>query len=417
MDSFSPESPRDVGGGMCAGDEQRGAEQTRDGTLFQLAERAVELLDADGAAVALSGPRGYVVESAVALFASLRGQRLAIGAVAPEPPATRADAARAINDPAPDASAAGPLEELTGAEHTVAVPLRLDDRIRGVLVVGNAAEGGAFDEADGRMLSLLAEGAAASLETAHLRRELTDLERALTESNAELARAVRARDDFFSRINHELRTPLNAVLCYGELLRDAIFGELNPKQHQAVERLQAAGRRLRGLVDDALEFRELQATDMLLAAEPIDLGELAADVVASLYPEAEREGLLLTVDTASEPVMLELDGVRTRRVLLILCSQAINLVERGTVALRVYPTAEGGGVEITGSGEGLRPAGFERLLHGFTEHLPGPDGAGFELAVARRLAARLGGRLTVEQPTGGGMRFLLVLPTRVPAGA
>jgi signal transduction histidine kinase len=59
-------------------------------------------------------------------------------------------------------------------------------------------------------------------------------EDALRYANAELARAMRMKDEFLAMMSHELRTPLNAILGRSEVLSEEIHGPLSKGQRRSL---------------------------------------------------------------------------------------------------------------------------------------------------------------------------------------
>jgi signal transduction histidine kinase len=70
-------------------------------------------------------------------------------------------------------------------------------------------------------------------------------------------------------------------------------------------------------------------------------------------------------------------------------------------------------VEVSDDGRGIADADLERIFepfHRVRSDAGTPDGNGLGLAIARSLAERNGGRLTVTSRVGDGSTFRLVLP-------
>ena len=91
-----------------------------------------------------------------------------------------------------------------------------------------------------------------------LRMANTDLERRVAERTADLATALRAKDDFFSHASHELRTPMNHILGFGQLLK---MNPLNPEQKDSVGQILTSGAHLMTLIDRILATSESRPED------------------------------------------------------------------------------------------------------------------------------------------------------------
>ncbi len=78
-------------------------------------------------------------------------------------------------------------------------------------------------------------------------------------------------------------------------------------------------------------------------------------------------------------------------------------------------------LEVADDGNGVPAAERERIFERFVRlddaRSRDEGGAGLGLAIARDVAARHGGTLTVDEAPGGGARFVLRLPQVRPEGA
>ncbi len=120
-------------------------------------------------------------------------------------------------------------------------------------------------------------------ELSRMNNELTNLQRELARSNAELESRVRARtaeletardaaesasqakSRFLDRVSHELRTPLNAILGYAQIMERAA------EHREEVAAIGESGRQLLDLINDVLDAAHGQAA----ASSPADPGRAA----------------------------------------------------------------------------------------------------------------------------------------------
>lgn len=232
----------------------------------------------------------------------------------------------------------------------------------------------------------------------------------------ELERARRARQRFFWAFNHELRTPLNVILCYNDLLASEILGRLNAEQELAVTRMAASISQLKQLVEGIFELSEIESRAVPVAAEPVELGALVADVVAELEPMAIAKGLYLRMEgeMAVTPVT---DGPKVRRILVSLCAGALHLTGEGGVTLRVRSGEQRVSIDVVDTGHGLDEAEREQIFEEFAKISPSPQHTGLNLALAYRLALLLGAELEVTSRKGHGSVYSLHLPARLEVAA
>jgi signal transduction histidine kinase len=93
-----------------------------------------------------------------------------------------------------------------------------------------------------------------------------------------------------------------------------------------------------------------------------------------------------------------------------------NAVRHACDQVTVTVSEDGGSVVVgvADDGPGIPAGAEEAVFQRFTRlddaRATADGGAGLGLAIARDVAVRHGGTLTVERPHGGGARFLLTLP-------
>jgi signal transduction histidine kinase len=139
-----------------------------------------------------------------------------------------------------------------------------------------------------------------------------------------------------------------------------------------------------------------------------------------IEPSALQHALAFTVRIPGGPLPVVTDARKVRQVLLNLLGNAVRYTEHGTVAFEVAPR-DGGGVAfaVRDTGVGIAPEHHARVFDPFWQvdqsHTRRRGGTGLGLAVSRRLAALLGGTLTLESAPGVGSTFTLVLPAEPPA--
>ncbi len=222
-------------------------------------------------------------------------------------------------------------------------------------------------------------------------------------------------DPFLRLMSHEMRTPLNGVIgMLGLLTRTRLDGA----QRAYAEAAQQSAEHLLGLVNDLLDYARLEAGKLEFDPAPVDLESLVRGVAELISPRAHDNGLEIVWSVAPDACDILADEGRLRQVLFNLAGNAVKFTETGGV--RIHVERAGGSerkpvlafiVDDTGPGvpASARSRIFEEFGHVDASDATRHDGAGLGLAVVRRLATAMGGKVMVtDRPNGdgrGGSRF------------
>ncbi len=230
---------------------------------------------------------------------------------------------------------------------------------------------------------------------------------------------VGGADPFLRLMSHEMRTPLNGVIgMLGLLTRTRLDGA----QRAYAEAAKDSAEHLLGLVNDLLDYARLEAGRLEFDPAPTDLEALVRGVAELLSPRAHDTGLEIVWSVAPDAPDILADEGRLRQVLFNLAGNAVKFTDTGGVRIAVE---RAGGTAarpklafiVDDTGPGVPTEARERIFEEFG-HVDASDatrfgGAGLGLAVVRRLAEAMGGKVTVaDRPdaSGPGSRFCFEAP-------
>lgn len=220
------------------------------------------------------------------------------------------------------------------------------------------------------------------------------------------------RDTFVRLVSHELRTPMTGMLGALDMIRSGIASGQNVN---ALAGIAADGAsRLNRIVDDIVELAEFDAGHRDLTPSRIELPlmiEAAADSFAGF---ARGQNVELKLDLHG-PQFVDTSPKALVRILRSLLDNALRFAPEGSAVVIGTQTLAGGwlriGVEDAGPGiaEDYLPRLFMPFVQADAADNRLRDGCGMSLAISRRLATAMGGRLGYEPREGGGSRFFLDL--------
>ncbi|QNK69740.1 sensor histidine kinase [Variovorax sp. PAMC26660] len=207
---------------------------------------------------------------------------------------------------------------------------------------------------------------------------------------------------FLADAAHELRTPLAILNTRLENMPDS------PDKH----RLLADAARLSVLAGQLLDLQRMKGRADRL--QPVDLVEMARDVVAEMAPLALAAGYEISFEAQTPFVETEGDRDALARALTNLVQNAIDHAGgQGNVVVRVDAT---GHVDVIDDGPGIPAAQRAHVFKPFYRvHATGP-GAGLGLSLVQEIVRLHGGEVSVHDGPEGGTLFRMRLPLAgVPA--
>jgi len=259
-----------------------------------------------------------------------------------------------------------------------------------------------------------------SLAAAHRKQE--ELVQQLQQTQHELERAVRMREDFMSMVSHELRTPLNTLYLEAQLrqlhLSKGNLANFAPERLPAmIERDQRQIRNMVRLIDDMLDVTRMRRDALSIKTEPVDLAALARAVVENLRQQAEAAGSAITLIAPAE-----LHGVwdefRIEQVLTNLLTNALRYGGGKPVEMVVQRMGGTARVAVRDQGIGIAPEDQERIFKQFErtkDSRKHAAGLGLGLYITHKIVSLHGGQIGVESASGEGSRFVVDLPLEPPA--
>lgn len=234
---------------------------------------------------------------------------------------------------------------------------------------------------------------------------------------AERQSAVKSQ--LLGTVSHELRTPIHGMLGIARLVH-VESNDIGTKKR--MELIESSGTHLLGLVTDLIEVSRLSTGQMRIQHVSFDLAS-EMERLADIYTvRAAEKGLTFTSDSRLPGVSWVVgDPVRTRQILHNLIGNAIKFTEKGWIHLQVDADPTGSVTfEIRDTGVGisdeLQAVVFDAFRQAASQGGSRREGAGLGLTIAREIAHRLGGDITLESRLGFGsiFRFKVPLPAAAP---
>jgi GAF domain-containing protein len=294
-----------------------------------------------------------------------------------------------------------------GYRSVLAVPLMVEERILGALVVFRRDAGG-FAPPTVDLLRTFATQSALAIQNARLFREIETKSRELEVANHH-------KDEFLASMSHELRTPLNAIIGFSEVMLERLFGDVNAKQEEYLNDILSSGRHLLSLINDILDLAKIEAGRMELEAADFDLPQAIDNALVLVRERALRRGI--TLEQTIDPRLGEIKGDerKIKQVLLNLLSNAVKFTpEGGRIDVRAVRAGAVAEVSVADTGVGIAPEDHEAVFEEFrqvgADYARKHEGTGLGLALARKFVELHGGTIRVESQLGQGATFTFTIP-------
>jgi len=248
----------------------------------------------------------------------------------------------------------------------------------------------------------------------HSRQQQDALLQQLRETQAELQRSLRMRDEFMSMVAHELRTPLNTLFLETQMrtlnLESGNLAAFAPdKLPKMVARDARQIRSMVRLIDDMLDVSRISSGKLSIRREPVDLATLVRRVAEDLAPCPDQLRVQVQEEAQVEGYW---DAYRVEQIVVNLISNALRYGEGKPVDISLAKTKNSAVLEVRDHGIGIGPKDQERIFDAF-ERVVNQDstgGLGLGLFITKQLVDAHGGAITVQSQSGHGALFSVTLP-------
>ena len=291
--------------------------------------------------------------------------------------------------------------ELNRLKVSVCIPMVVDERLIGVLCLGEKASRDMFYVADLHLLETLAGEASLAVRYRRMQEEVVRKNKLM-----ELGTVA-------AGVAHEIRNPLASIKTFAQLLPSKAS---DPEFRDEFSRLVVKDvDRISKVVESMLAFArppEVKVADYLVA-------ELADEAVLLVQPRFKSRRIQLKKEVANH-LRLKVDKQQMLQVLVNLLNNAVDAVgTEGAIGISAYVRSvnnfEGGSqrqglavIEVSDNGVGIPSAVRQRVFDPFFTSKK--DVTGLGLSISHKIVHDHGGAITVSSVEGKGTTFQIHLP-------
>jgi len=314
-------------------------------------------------------------------------------------------------------------------EAALCLPLFIEEKIMGMIVLGNKISGEPYSTQDIELLTNLANQASIALQNAKLysevkgfseklEKEVEKRTKELKEAYEDLKRLDKAKTEFVSIASHQLRTPLTAVKGYISMMQEGTYGEMPNKMEKPLDNIYASNERLIKLVNDLLNVSRIEAGRIEMKFEKASLENMISSVVEEFDTVAKEKNIYLKWEKPKEPLpKISIDREKMRQVIMNLIDNAIRYTEKGGITVKAKNLNSKMQILVSDTGTGLTKSEISKMFESFSRGAAGTrlytEGAGLGLYIARRFVEMHKGKIWAESKgKGRGSTFYVELPIK-----
>ena len=253
-------------------------------------------------------------------------------------------------------------------------------------------------------------------------RDITNIretEKILLKQKRSAEKANMAKSEFLAHMSHEIRTPLTAIAGIAEILEGK--NDNRPEgERKLVSTLKNSTESLKDLISDVLDISKIEANEMNLLQEDFNLKDIFEDIHDMMSVKARARNLAFEFDVSGlTQTQFKGDRHRLRQILVNLVGNAIKFTEEGYIKFKAYTEenkviANQLYIEIEDTGIGVSKENQKHIFQKFQQEDSSASrrygGTGLGLHISQRLAAYMGGEITLQSELEKGSIFTLTLP-------
>ncbi|WP_458119666.1 sensor histidine kinase [Paenibacillus sp. Z6-24] len=207
--------------------------------------------------------------------------------------------------------------------------------------------------------------------------------------------------EFLQNVSHELKTPLMSIQGYVYAIQDQVL-----PTEQGLHIISTQSQRLIDMVGKLLQLSRLESVDEEWPITQVDLRSMLEEAVYLLLPNAQQQGIQLSVQGESQSV--EVAAEQLFQVLLNLLQNAVRHTKEQVILSLEQPEHSQIDwiIHVDDDGPGIAPEEQEHIFQRYYAGINGVTGLG--LAISNQIASRLHAELFCGTSPIGGARFTLI---------
>jgi len=290
--------------------------------------------------------------------------------------------------------------DIVGAysECWLGVPLTIENKVIGAIVVQSYDNKKAFNKNDVNLLEFVAD----QISTTIQRKKIED---ELTQALAKAQESDKLKSSFLANMSHEIRTPMNGIIGFSELFLEPNLSNEDREKYANV--VINSSKQLLTIVNDILDISKIEAGVVKLNYESTNINRMLDNLYAFYKPKAEENNLKLNCVKGLENFksVISIDKIKLNQVLTNLLSNAFKFTDEGSIdfgyefienKLKFYVKDTGVGIEAD-----IQDKIFDRFIQANQDLNKKLQGTGLGLAISKRFIELFKGDIWIDSNNKG----------------
>lgn len=256
------------------------------------------------------------------------------------------------------------------------------------------------------------------LELAKRKYTLENTFQRLEKKKEELKKAQEYNNTLLSITSHDLSSPLNAVSGYLDLMDDCLEDNSKiDKIENYHHRIQSGVHDVMDMLNQLSDISKIEHGRVSLDMVKVNLGWLVDEVCKLLESNAIEKDINLSTDIPKDPVYIEADTIKLKRVIQNLVANAIKYTkDEGYVEVQLEQEESWALIKVKDNGIGIPDSHYSKIFAPFVklEKSDNHSSSGLGLYVASYFTDLMNGEISVKSKENKGSTFIVSLPLLEP---
>ena len=244
---------------------------------------------------------------------------------------------------------------------------------------------------------------------------LYQVEIAADEAKKQREDLLEQREAFISYMTHDMQTPLVGANRMLELIQDDAFGDVSDSVKQKIDIIVHSNKDLLSMVRDLVEVYSYDMNIQEINRIPIDIRDLAQEVIQELSPLAidRNLDLQLIIEQQELNYQISIDRLILKRVLVNLIGNSLKFTETGHILLKITGSSINNPmvkILVQDTGIGISSEDKAHIFERFRRGNHKRSNSGLGLYLCRRIVEKHNGTIQVESQLNQGTTFTILLP-------